>query len=133
MSQLELTSLEDLKEYANGSLVELPPFANNQKFVARLRRPSMLALVKNGKIPNQLLSTANELFAGNNNSIVDADDNSAMSKLFEVIDVLCDSCFISPSYKEIKEAGVELTDEQLMFVFNYTQHGVRALKTFRSE
>ena len=36
-------------------------------------------------------------------------------------------------YDDLKEAGVKLTDEQMMFVFNYTQNGVEALESFREE
>lgn len=53
----QITSLQNLKTYTKGQIVELPPFAEGMPFVARLKRPSMLALVKSGKIPNELLVT----------------------------------------------------------------------------
>lgn len=57
-----VTTIDDLRRYAKGSLVKLPSFAAGQPFVARLKRPSMMELVKNGEIPNELLTRANELF-----------------------------------------------------------------------
>ena len=60
----EVTSLADLQVYAQGQVVELPGFFSEEPFVVRLRRPSLLALTKSGKIPNALLSAANELFTG---------------------------------------------------------------------
>ena len=56
-----------------------------------------------------------------------------MSDLFDVLDVICEACFVEPSYEQLKDAGVSLTDDQLMFVFNYTQRGVSALNNFRSQ
>lgn len=127
---LKVTSLESLQEYSQGSVVQLPDFSEGQPFVARLRRPSMMALAKSGKIPNSLLSTANSLFIKGG---VDAGNEAAMKEVLEVVDVLCESAFVEPTYSQLKEAGIELTDEQYMFIFNYTQNGVKALKPFRRE
>ncbi len=130
VAALQPTSLEDLVKASQGVIIELPPFVEGQPFVAKLRRPSMLALIKSGKIPNSLLATANKLFA---DGTVDEDDPNALSSLFSVLDALCEACFVEPSYSEMKAAGVELTDDQLMFIFNYTQRGVAALDSFRSQ
>lgn len=130
MSELKVTSLQDLQRYQQGAIIELPPFAENQPFVARLRRPSMLVLVKSGKIPNELLVSANDLFAKGGEALT-SDDEGILKKVFGVMDSLCEASFVEPSYKEMKEAGIELTDEQMMFVFEYAQAGVRALKSFR--
>lgn len=124
---MDITSLSQLTKYAEGQIVELPSFAEDQPFVARIRRPSMLALAKSGKIPNALLKTANGLFLGDSKDKQD----SYLKDVFEVLDVICDACFVEPSYKELQEAGIELTDDQYMFIFNYTQTGVRALDSFR--
>lgn len=127
---LSVTPIEDLVKASRGTLIELPPFAEGMPFVARLKRPSMLALVRAGKIPNALISTANELFAKGG---FDTDDDRALSNLFDVLDAVCEACFVEPTYSQLKEAGVTLTDDQLMFIFNYTQRGVTALGGFRSQ
>lgn len=129
-NSLTITPIDDLVKASQGTLVELPPFTEGVPFVACLKRPSMLALVRAGKIPNALLSTANELFAKGG---FDTDDEQAMSNLFGVLDSICEACFVEPSYSQLKEAGITLTDDQLMFVFNYTQRGVTALGGFRSQ
>lgn len=127
---MDITSLESLQEYGRGAIVQLPPFAENQPFVARLRRPSMMALAKSGKIPNALLSTANSLFIKGS---VDAADDSVMKDVLSVVDVLCAAAFVEPTYEQLQKVGVELTDEQYMFIFNYTQKGIKALQPFRGE
>lgn len=127
------TSITKLNAYANGQIVELPPFAEGQPFFARIRRPSMLALAKSGKIPNSLLETANELFTGSVGSKSNKKDPVTLKEIFGILDIICEACFLEPTYKEIKEAGMELTDDQLMFVFNYSQTGVKALENFRKQ
>jgi hypothetical protein len=131
MSELKVTPVAKLAEYANGLVVELPPFNEGQPFVVRLRRPSLLALAKFGKIPNELLNTATGLFDGSSkDKKVDAD---FMSQLYGVIDVLCEASFVEPTYSEIKKTGLELTDEQMIAIFRFTQQGVQALAPFRSD
>ena len=126
----KVTSLEELRAYSQGALVALPDFAEGQPFVARLRRPSMLQLAKVGKIPNQLLQTANGLFA---DSKLDDGRKDMLSQMLDLCTILAEASFVSPKYSEIVAAGIELTDEQLMFVFNYGQTGVRALSGFRGQ
>jgi hypothetical protein len=126
----QITSLTQLSSYAEGQIVDLPPFAEGQPFTARLRRPSMLDLAKHGKIPNSLLNTANGLFSGKG---VDSKNKSALKDLFDVLDVFCEDCFLEPTYQDIKDAGIRLTDDQFMFIFNYAQQGVKALDNFRVE
>lgn len=130
MSELKITSLGELNEYGFGSVVQLPDFAEGRPFVARLGRPSILDLATSGQIPNGLLTTANELFAGKG---VNPKNPAALSELKKLIDVLCTACFLEPTYAEIQSSGVKLTDEQMMFVFQYTQRGVKALEPFRKE
>lgn len=128
--ELKVTSISELQSYSNGKVIALPSFAEGQPFNARMIRPSMLALVKQGKIPNSLMNTANTLFKDGGTG-VDTDDSDMMEQIFEVIETLCEASFVAPSYEEIKNAGITLTDEQLMFVFNYSQNGVKALESFR--
>ena len=123
----EVTSISQLNEYAKGQLVELPSFGEGQPFFARLRRPSMLALAKSGKIPNSLLATANRMF----DSSLDTKSENMLKDFYMVMETIIEAAFVEPTYQEIKDAGVQLSDDQMIFVFNYTQQGVRALDQFR--
>ena len=127
----QVTSLEQLKQYADGNIVRLPDFADGQPFVAKLKRPSILGMAKRGRIPNSLLVKTNELFVQSGS--LDTEENSMMQEIYDVIDLIADETFVEPTYKEIKSTGIELTDEQMMFIFNYSQHGVKALEPFRTE
>lgn len=128
--EIKVTSIDQLKLMSGGEIVKLPPFIQGQDFYAKLRRPSMLKLVQSGQIPNSLLRTANMLFSGGVDKELDRDDEF-MKDMFDLIDVLAGAVFVEPSWTELKNAGIELTDEQYMFIFNYTQEGVKALEPFR--
>jgi len=133
---LQITSVEQLKNYNAGQVVELPAFGDGQPFVARLKRPSMMSLAKKGQIPNELLNAANSLFEKGPQGLMQKGrvdlDSDTMTKLFDIIDVICEASFVEPTYRQLREAGIELTDDQYMFIFNYTQNGVHALDSFRT-
>lgn len=131
-AELKVTSLSELKTYVNGELIELPPFSEGRPFIVKLRRPSLMALARQGKIPNDLLNTATGLFDGKLTKKQSVDQD-LLVQLYDVIDILCDASFVEPTFAELKENGIELTDEQMVAVFNYTQKGVRAISPFRSE
>lgn len=133
--ELKVSTISDLKKYADGEVLELPSFSEGVPFVARLRRPSMLDLVRSKKIPNSLLESANKLFSQGTAGVLlrTKNNDSAMDELFGLLDIICDAAFIDPSYREMREAGITLTDEQMIFVFSYVQRGVTALEKFRGE
>lgn len=125
-----ITSFTDLQGYAKGTVVRFPDFAAGQPFVARVRRPSLLVLAKQGKIPNALLTTAGELFTKGSGGM-DADNVGMLGDMYEVCEIIAQAALISPTYEEITKAGVQLSDDQLMAIFSYTQTGVKALDSFR--
>lgn len=127
----KVTNIIDLKRYAAGQIVELPPFADGMPFVAQLRRPSMLFLAKTGQIPNTLLSKAGQLFNGGG-AALDVDDTNMLSEVYDISMVVVNAALVSPTLDEIHEAGLELADDQIMAIFNYTQGGIKALESFRS-
>ena len=130
--EVNVTSIEDLKNYAGGTIVEMPPFAEGQPLVARLKRPSILGMAKQGRIPNTLLVKANELFLQSGAGL-DAEEEDTMKQLYDVLDLIARETLVEPTYEDIKSVGLELTDEQMMFLFNYSQQGVKALESFRTE
>lgn len=114
----------DINEIRKDAEIELPGW-DEKPFVCKLRRPSLLALAKNGKIPNPLLACANELFT--TGTVV----KTKLSELYVVLEIVADASLVEPTMDELKEAGFELTDMQLMAIFNYSQAGVKGLARFR--
>jgi hypothetical protein len=131
-SSQQVTSLSDLKNYSKGTVVELPSFAEGQPFIARLKRPSLLVLIKSGKIPNSLLVSANSIFQGGLSDF-DAQSEDSLKNMYDILDIICEAALVEPSYLDIKEAGIQLSDDQIMSIFAYTQQGVKALEQFRQK
>lgn len=129
---MHITSASDLQSYAAGVVVRLPDFAEGQPFVARIRRPSLLVLAKSGKIPNNLLTAAGELFSKGGSGL-DPDNVNMLGDMYDIMHIVCNSALIQPSLQDIEAAGLELSDEQMMAIFNYSQAGVKALESFRQE
>lgn len=128
------TSIAQIATYKSGAVVELPPFADGQPFIARITRPSLPVLIKKGKIPNSLLNQATSLFANGASALNTNGKNATnLSELFDIIDAIVDAALLEPTLSEIRSIGMELTDDQLMAIFSYTQKGIKALECFRTE
>lgn len=127
--ELKVTSLEDLKKMAEYDVIELPKFKQEMPFIAKVKRVSLLNLVRRGVIPNQLLSAAEELFYGKTSNKGNVD----IKALTDVMFIMAENTLVEPSIKDLEEVGLELTDEQLVALFNYSQKGVEELESFRKE
>ena len=108
--------------------VELPGFVEEKPIVVKLRRPSMLLLAQEGVIPNPLLSAASELFRSGKTG-----EKAGIKDMGEIFRVIARAALVSPSYDELEEAGLTLTDSQLLYIYNYSQTGVDALRRFREK
>lgn len=131
-TEMNITTLSDLQSYAAGTIVRFPDFAEGQPFVARVRRPSMLVLAKQGKIPNTLLTAAGELFS-KGGAGMDVTNENMLSDVYGICEVIARASLVQPTYDDIINAGMELSDDQIMAIFNYTQNGIKALESFREE
>ncbi len=128
---LKVTSLEDLKKMAGVKELIVPPFAEGQLVVFKLKRPSLLSMASSGKIPNALLGEANKLFM---TGVTDEDmDEDMLKNMHDLFVLMAKESMAEPTYEELKMAGIELTDEQLLFVYNFSQHGITSLFPFRKE
>ena len=127
---MKITSLEELKEIAKGEVIELPGF-NEKPFVVRAKRPSLLNLVSSGAIPNELLTTAYSIFNGR--TVTGKQEAVSMKETHDLLRIVAEKALIEPTLKQIEEAGLELTDLQLLELYNYSQQGVRALQSFREK
>ncbi len=123
--ELQVTSLEKLKEKAKGTLIKLPGW-DEEPFICRVKRVSLLGMVTQGLIPNNLLGAADKVFNKPNPNV----DMKEMGKLFEI---LTKETMVEPSYSDLESIGLKLTDEQQLILFNFTQQGLKALERFHTE
>ena len=117
---MEVTNAGELDALKKGEVVKLPSFDEGVKFVARLKRPSLLTLCKVGTIPNTLIATAQKIFEG--------EKHGDIIKYSEILHLVAEAALVEPGYESVKDV---LTDEQLTAIFNYTQMGVMGLTPFR--
>ena len=116
---MAVTTIEELRKYADGSEVELPGFTPEQ-------------LVVNGQIPNPLLTSAAKLFQdGVGKSL--GYEAEQFQQTAEVLLQVAKACLVSPTYEEIKAAGLRLADLQLYAIYGFMQTGVNALANFRAQ
>lgn len=135
MSELNVTTFETLQQYGQGEIVELPPFDDGKPFVARLRKASLTSLLSAGKLPNSLMEVAMNMFESSQvetkKKKKDAFDSADYKQLIELYEVVCAATFVEPTWEQIKQSGVYLTNAQYNYIMEYTQGSVNALKTFR--
>ena len=118
---------EKLTELAQGSEIELPGFAAEETISVRLRRPSLMLLAAEGKIPNTLLASVEDLFEkGDKNTV-------SFKERAEIFRIVAIASLVSPSWEELQNAGVNLTDLQLLYIYNFSQTGVDTLRRFREK
>ena len=91
-----------------------------------LKRPSILALAAAGAITNPLMKTARKLFYSGISP-----DGGDLAEEGRVLLEIAKAALVKPSFGELEEAGIELTDEQLVAIFQFTQLGAKALDRFR--
>jgi len=127
--ELQVTNLEQLKQMAEYDILELPKFKQEIPFNVKVKRVSLLNLVRKGIIPNKLLSAAEELFYGKSSNKGNVD----MKTLTDVMFIMAENTLVEPSIKDLEEVGLELTDEQIVSLFNYSQKGIEEIESFRKE
>ena len=133
MSECKVTDINDIINAAAPKIVELPPFDDGTPFSAKLRRPSMLMLMKSGKIPNSLMKSAQDMFKSKKNGKKSADDEPNYSELVPMMEIICEACLVEPSMKLLKDNDVQLTDAQISAIMAFSQGGTAGLEQFRKE
>lgn len=117
-----MLSLDSIKT----SKIETIPGWFGETVEVELKRPSILALAATGAIPNPLMKTARKLFYSGISP-----DGGDLAEEGRVLLEVAKAALVKPSFDELETAGIELTDEQLIAIFQFTQLGAKALDRFR--
>lgn len=125
-----ITSMDEVRNKAC-QIVPLPGWEPGDTFNAKLRRASLLSLVQQGVVPNQLLPLVYKIIneKGTFNPLSDSNPEEFMQFL-EMLNAICKAVLVDPPYEEV---GEYLTDVQRTAIFLYAQQGVRALESFRKQ
>ncbi len=124
-SPLVPTSVEAIDKVRKGQedVVELPAFLDGTPFIARLRRPSLFQMAKNGQFPNPLSAAVDELMSNVQNPKTSVEDRA------KVLSIVARAALEDPSF----EAVEDLIDSfQMMAIWEFVMNGVNALIPFRA-
>lgn len=127
--ELKVTPIEEIRNKAC-QVVALPGWEPGEVFYARVRRASLLALVQQGVIPNELLPIVYKIISkgGQFNPMTDSTPEE-FKQFIEMLNAICRAVLVEPAYDEVAEY---LTDIQRTAIFLYTQQGLKALELFRT-
>ena len=122
---MSVISAKEFRERAT-RVIEIDGFSQGEKIEVRIKPASILNLYVSGKMPNNLLSTVQNLFnMKDNNKNVNKvfDDPKMMKASFELMDLVCKECLVEPKYEEISDL---LTDNQKGQIMAEAQGNVTA-------
>ena len=106
--------------------IDIPGFEEGEVIQVRIKPLSLLSMLIKGKLPNELLITAQSLFGGEANKPVTPDDfmqnKDSIKFMTDIIDAGCRECLVAPTYMEI---GMYLTDEQKTAIFTQAQGPIK--------
>lgn len=132
-----VTSLEALKAVKCSKEVPLPPFPDGTPFIAELRKISLMDMAKKGRIPNPLLQSVFTVIGfesstekeDSNKASKDSDSMNSLEAL-DFMDSVVQNSLVSPTYQQIVDCGVELSDEQVFAIFGYAIGDLELLSKF---
>lgn len=128
---MAVTPLETLLEMAPTQPEELAlsGWRPGTEISVRVKKPNFYTLLANNAIPNPLLPEMQKLFVRRQVAEEHAKGTQDFAKALIHI---AKACLVEPSYAQLEEAGVELTDDQLLEICMYATLGPELLRTFRS-
>ncbi len=117
----------DLEQLKKQQCIEynLQGWGITDTFKVKLKRINLMSLMATGKVPNPLIGTVVSLFKGDKE--FKADSNESIKELNQLANFFAEQALAEPTYKDLKENGIELTDTQLMAIYNYALQGPIAL------
>nr|DAF54045.1 MAG TPA: hypothetical protein [Myoviridae sp. ctfyA6] len=122
---LKAITIEELKKVKT-QIIQISDFSGEGTFNVEVRRPSLLTLATSGNIPNELIGDVNDLFFGKKE-----EKDIEMAKLKEIYDGIVKATLVSPTFEELKENDIQLTEVQVGELYKYVVGGVKELKYFR--
>lgn len=137
------TSIDDLKRIGAQEQT-LPPFADGTPFVAKLKKVSIIDVARTGRIPNPLIKSIMQTIENkstekseqerqeeNDNLEQELLNDENASKSLDFMMAVVETSLVSPTYKQIQDCGVSLTDEQIFAIFSYALGDMSVLSSFR--
>lgn len=103
-----------------------------EPFVCRLRKPTVFGMAISGVVPNPLMPVVDRMFRLDKN-LNDALKKIPMADSVKVMVGIAKVALVEPTYKQLEDAGVSLTDTQIMEIYSYVLGGAAGLERFHGE
>lgn len=128
---MAVTSLEAILAQApiQPEELTLPGWKPDAEITVRVRRPSLYAMLAANAALNPLIPELNKLFVGHNY----ASSQNPTNAYAKALVAIARECLVDPTYAQLEEAGVQLTDEQLLQLSLYATEGMDWLCSFRTQ
>lgn len=120
----EILSIEQLKKMAT-TVIEIPDFEDTGTIKVRVQKPRLMAMASQGKIPNHLLGTVNNMMFPSKKEKKEPN----IEEIAKIYELYCRACLVEPSYDEIKNI---ITDEQMEAICDWAMGDVEKLEPFRT-
>jgi hypothetical protein len=105
----------------------LPGWGADDQFVCRLRRPGLVNLVSAaGFVPNPLLAAVEEMFFPS-----EKQPRLPIDQQARALEAIARYAMVEPTFDELTDAGLELTDEQFLAIYAFALKGADGLARFR--
>ena len=127
----KVLNIKDIEKLAAPE-VEIPGFDNDSTIFVKMKKPSLMTLIAEGKVPNHLLGVATRMIGGNGSKPKGKEETSEekTKNIVNMLELYCEICLVEPTYAELK---AYLTDEQKEFIFDWGMGNVNKLSTFRNK
>lgn len=132
---LKETTLEELKQIAEGEVVAITGFVPDKSFNVRLKRLVLENFISDagGNIPNKLIDKAEQIFY---NAELNAKGERKLTKkevkeIEELENHLLKAMMVNPTYEEVEESGLKLSTLQRQEILIYGFYNVDKLEPFR--
>ncbi len=124
----KVLSIEQLRKMAQ-TTIDIPDFNNTGTIKVRVRRPRLMALAAEGKIPNHLLEIASTMVTGQSNK-KGTEAPLTIKNVAGMLELYCKVCLVEPTYAEFKDI---MTDDQMEAIFDWAMEGMKQLDNFRED
>lgn len=114
----------------NSTTIQIPSFDGLGTIDIKVKRPQLMAMMSQGKIPNRLLGIASKAVNSVGFQYKSEDEVEKAKELAEWIAFYCEICMVNPSYEEVKDI---ITDDQALSIYAWAVAPIDMLRSFRHE
>lgn len=122
-----ITNIETIRSKHGIAEYRLPGWDADEEFVCKLRRPSATGLAAAvGHVPNPLLGVVAEMFMAGPKAVakIPADQQA------QALQAIARYALVEPTYDQLADAGVDLTDNQYHAIYAFALGGAIGLARF---